>query len=217
MPIYELGLDELVEKNVKEGRLSSRRPWGKRSVKRMSYSALSVPRKTKRPAKRPPVCLCCRRNVAKNLNGYKILVNKSTVPVGTADQTHAVVWHPARGRANRYRFQPGILREGAAIKDSSSGPRRRGVSSDRARLSWKNLSPIARAGRPVVITDVRSAELIKYAANAFSRLRLPSSMRSPTSARSPGPMSKKSRVYGLDSRIGSRFCMPVSVTADRVS
>lgn len=210
MPIYELGLDELVEKNVKEGRLSFTASVGQ-AIREADvvFSAVGTPEDKATGKADLQYVYAVAEMFAKNLNGYKILVNKSTVPVGTADQTHAVVLASSKGKGEfDIVSNPEFLREGAAIKDFLNPDRVVvGVSSDRAKVIMEKIyRPIARAGRPVVITDVRSAELIKYAANAFLATKITFINEIANFCEKSGANVKEvSRGMGLDSRIGSRF------------
>jgi UDPglucose 6-dehydrogenase len=145
----------------------------------------------------------------KNLNGYKILVNKSTVPVGTADAVRDIVLHASKGK---HEFDivsnPEFLREGAAIKDFLNPDRVVvGVASPRAKeMMEKIYRPIARAGRPVMVTDIRSAELIKYASNAFLAVKITFINEIANFCELAGANVKEvARGMGADSRIGSRF------------
>lgn len=210
MPIYELGLDELVEKNVKEGRLSFTASVGQ-AIREADvvFSAVGTPEDKATGKADLQYVYAVAEMFAKNLNGYKILVNKSTVPVGTADQTHDVIFHASKGKGEfDVVSNPEFLREGAAIKDFLNPDRVVvGVSSDRAKVIMEKIyRPIARAGRPVVITDVRSAELIKYAANAFLATKITFINEIANFCEKSGANVKEvARGMGLDSRIGSRF------------
>ncbi|MEK9151121.1 MAG: UDP-glucose/GDP-mannose dehydrogenase family protein [Patescibacteria group bacterium] len=234
MPIYELGLDELVEKNVKEGRLSFTASVGQ-AIREADvvFSAVGTPEDKKTGKADMQYVYAVAETFGKNLNGpaepgkavhgvnYKILVNKSTVPVGTADKCRDIIMHASKGKLARHGSQsdlgggefdivsnPEFLREGAAIKDFLNPDRVvLGVSSDRAKeLMEKIYRPIARAGRPVIITDVRSAELIKYAANAFLATKITFINEIANFCEKSGANVKEvARGMGADSRIGSRF------------
>lgn len=210
MPIYELGLEELVEKNVKEGRLSFTASVsdGIRSAD-VVFSAVGTPEDKKTGKADLQYVFSVAEAFGKNLNGYKILVNKSTVPVGTADKVRDIVMHASKGK---HEFDivsnPEFLREGAAIKDFLNPDRVVvGVSSPRAKeLMEKIYRPIARAGRPVMITDIRSAELIKYASNAFLATKITFINEIANFCEKAGANVKEvAKGMGADSRIGSRF------------
>lgn len=146
---------------------------------------------------------------AKNLNGYKILVNKSTVPVGTADQCRAKILATAKAGAQfDVVSNPEFLREGAAIKDFLNPDRVVvGTASEQAKtLMEKIYRPIARSGRPVIMTDIRSAELIKYASNAFLATKITFINEIANFCELIGANVKEvARGMGSDNRIGSRF------------
>lgn len=210
MPIYELGLEELVEKNVKEGRLSFTTAISK-AIKESEvvFSGVGTPEDKKTGKADMQYVYAVAEVFGKSLNGYKILVNKSTVPVGTADRVRDIVTHASQGK---YEFDivsnPEFLREGAAIKDFLNPDRVVvGVASDRARAIMEKIyRPIARNGRPVVMTDIRSAELIKYASNAFLATKITFANELANFCELSGANIKEvARGMGLDSRIGSRF------------
>lgn len=210
MPIYELGLEELVAKNVKEGRLSFTTSIGQ-AIKESEvvFSAVGTPEDKKTGKADMQYVHAVAETFGKNLNGYKILVNKSTVPVGTADVVRDIVTHASKGK---YEFDivsnPEFLREGAAIKDFLNPDRVVvGVASDRAKeVMEKIYRPIARAGRPVMVTDIRSAELIKYASNAFLAVKITFANEMANFCELAGANIKEvARGMGADSRIGSRF------------
>jgi UDPglucose 6-dehydrogenase len=210
MPIYELGLEELVKKNVKEGRLSFTVSVGK-AIKEAEvvFNAVGTPEDKKTGKPDMKYVYAATETFGKNLNGYKIFVNKSTVPVGTADFCRDIILHTSKGKIEfDVVSNPEFLREGAAIKDFLNPDRVViGVLSDRAKAIMEKIyRPIARTGRPVVITDVRSAELIKYAANAFLATKITFINEIANFCEKAGANVKEvARGMGLDSRIGSRF------------
>ena len=210
MPIYELGLEELVEKNVKEGRLSFTSSIGQAMrAADVVFSAVGTPEDKKTGKADLRYVYTVAEAFGKNLNGYKILVNKSTVPVGTADKCRDIISHASRGKSEfDVVSNPEFLREGAAIKDFLNPDRVVvGVASDRAQeLMEKIYRPIARAGRPVMVTDIRSAELIKYASNAFLATKITFINEIANFCEKVGANVKDvARGMGADSRIGSRF------------
>jgi UDPglucose 6-dehydrogenase len=210
MPIYELGLDELVEKNVTNGRLSFTTNVGK-AIKEAEvvFNAVGTPEDKKTGKADLQYVFAVAETFAKNLNNYKILVNKSTVPVGTADECRARIEKIAKkGAEFDVVSNPEFLREGAAIKDFLNPDRVVvGVSSDRAKVLMEKIyRPIARSGRPVIITDIRSAELIKYASNAFLATKISFINEIANFCELIGANVKEvARGMGADSRIGSRF------------
>lgn len=210
MPIYELGLEELVEKNVKEGRLSFTSSIGDAmKSSEVVFSAVGTPEDKKTGQADMQFVYAVAEAFGKHLNGYKILVNKSTVPVGTADKVRDIILHASQGG---HEFDvvsnPEFLREGAAIKDFLNPDRVVvGVESDRAReIMEKIYRPIARAGRPVIVTDIRSAELIKYASNAFLAVKITFANEMANFCELAGAnMKEVAKGMGADNRIGSRF------------
>lgn len=210
MPIYELGLEELVEKNVKEGRLSFTSSIGvAMKSAEVVFSAVGTPEDKKTGKADMQFVHAVAEAFGKNLNGYKILVNKSTVPVGTADKVRDIIMHASKGACEfDVVSNPEFLREGAAIKDFLNPDRVVvGVASDRAReIMEKIYRPIARAGRPVIVTDIRSAELIKYASNSFLAVKITFANEMANFCELAGAnMKEVAKGMGADSRIGSRF------------
>jgi len=152
MPIYELGLEELVEKNVKEGRLSFTTSIGQAMKEsEVVFSAVGTPEDKKTGKADLRYVYAVAEMFGKNLNGpaehsktvhgvnYKILVNKSTVPVGTADKCRDIIMHASKGGGEfDVVSNPEFLREGAAIKDFLNPDRVVvGLASDRAKEVWK--------------------------------------------------------------------------------
>jgi len=210
MPIYELGLEELVRKNVKEGRLSFTTDIAMAIQKSDAvFNAVGTPENKQTGQAEMKYVYAVAESFGKNLNGYKVLVNKSTVPVGTADKVAEIVRATSDGK-NEFDIvsNPEFLREGAAIKDFLNPDRVAvGVSSDRARaLMEKIYRPLARSGRPVLFTDVRSAEIIKYASNAFLATKISFINEIANFCEVAGGNVKEvAKGMGYDSRIGSRF------------
>jgi UDPglucose 6-dehydrogenase len=210
MPIYELGLEELVGKNVAKGRLSFTTSIAVaiRDAE-VVFSAVGTPEDKQTGQADLSYVFSVAETFGKNLKGYKILVNKSTVPVGTADAVRDIVLHASGGKGEfDVVSNPEFLREGAAIKDFLNPDRVVvGVASARAReVMTKIYRPIARAGRPVMLTDVRSAELIKYASNAFLAVKITFANELANFCERVGANIKEvTKGMGHDSRIGSRF------------
>ncbi|MEK7494759.1 MAG: UDP-glucose/GDP-mannose dehydrogenase family protein [Patescibacteria group bacterium] len=210
MPIYEMGLEDLVEKNVSEGRLTFTTSISK-AIKESDvvFSAVGTPEDKKTGKADLQYVYTVAETFAKNLNGYKILVNKSTVPVGTADKCRDIILHASKG-AKEFDVvsNPEFLREGAAIKDFLNPDRVVvGVASEKAKVAMEKIyRPIARAGRPVIVTDIRSAELIKYASNAFLATKITFINEIANFCEKSGANVKEvAKGMGADSRIGSRF------------
>lgn len=210
IPIYEFGLEELVKENVRQERLSFTTDVGK-AIREADviFSAVGTPPDAKTGEADLQYVFAVAETFGKNLNGYKIFVNKSTVPVGTAERVHAAIAEASDGK---FEFDvvsnPEFLREGAAVKDFLNPDRVVvGADSERAwEIMEKVYRPIARSGRPVVLTDVKSAEIIKYASNAFLATKI--SFINEIARfidKAGGNVKEVSRGMGFDSRIGSRF------------
>lgn len=178
VPIYEPGLDEMVALNVKQGRLSFTTDL-KAAVERALFIFIAVGT--------PPLedgtadlkyVLAAARSVGEFMNGYKIIVIKSTVPVGTAEKVHRRIECALKDRRASYDFDvvsnPEFLREGCAIDDFMSPDRIViGCNDCRTEALMKELyASFIRDGRPVLCMDTTSAELTKYAANAMLALKI---------------------------------------------
>jgi UDPglucose 6-dehydrogenase len=210
MPIYELGLEELVRKNVKEGRLSFTTDIAHAiQTSDAVFNAVGTPEDKKTGQANLQYVFAVARSFGENLNGYKVLINKSTVPVGTADQVAEIVRKSSDGNHSfDIVSNPEFLREGAAIKDFLNPDRVVvGVSSEQAKaLMEKIYRPLARAGRPVIFTDIKSAEIIKYASNAFLATKISFINEIANFCEMTGGNVKEvAKGMGYDSRIGSRF------------
>jgi UDPglucose 6-dehydrogenase len=173
------------------------------------FSAVGTPEDKKTGQADLQYVFAVAETFGKHLNRYKILVNKSTVPVGTAEKVTEIVRQVSGGK---HEFDvvsnPEFLREGAAIKDFLNPDRVVvGVSSERAReIMEKIYRPLARAGRPVLFTDVKSAEIIKYASNAFLATKISFINEIANFCeRAGGNVKEVARGMGFDERIGSRF------------
>ena len=210
IPIYEPGLEEMVKKNVEEERLSFTTDIDtavKDSL--VVFIAVGTPPDEDGSADLKHV-LAAARSVGKSMNGYKIIVDKSTVPVGTArkvaDAVSGETSHPFNVVSN-----PEFLKEGAAIDDFMK-PDRVVIGTDDPRVAeiMKELySPFVRTGNRIIIMDVPSAELTKYAANAMLATRI-SFMNEIANIceRVGADVTKVREGIGTDSRIGMPFLFP---------
>ncbi|RMF06057.1 UDP-glucose/GDP-mannose dehydrogenase family protein [Candidatus Woesearchaeota archaeon] len=207
LPIYEPGLDDLLELNQKEGRITftTDLPEAVRNSE-IIFLAVGTP-----PGKNHEADLSAVRAVAevigKNMNGYKVVVNKSTVPVGTADEVKKIISSHYDGEFDVV-SNPEFLREGSAVRDFTVPDRIVvGVESERARKIMHSLyKSIERTGRPVFFCDVRSAEIIKYASNAFLATKISFINEIALLCDATGADVKKvAKGMGLDTRIGPRF------------
>lgn len=178
IPIFEPGLDELVTKNVREGRLSFSTSLAD-SISGVSliFSAVGTPSDEDGSADLRYV-IEVARTVGQNATDYFVLVNKSTVPIGTAAKVRATIQEELDKRGVVLEFDvasnPEFLKEGAAIKDFMSPDRVVvGVESQHARKLLERLyKPFTLNGYPIIFMDIPSAEMTKYAANAMLATRI---------------------------------------------
>lgn len=178
IPIFEPGLDELVAKNVREGRLSfSTSLADSLDGVDLIFSAVGTPPDEDGSADLRYV-LEVARTVGRTATNYFVLITKSTVPVGTAPKVRAAIQDELDKRGVKLDFDvasnPEFLKEGAAIKDFMSPDRVVvGVESDRAyRLIEKLYKPFMLNGYRIIFMDIPSAEMTKYAANAMLATRI---------------------------------------------
>lgn len=209
IPIYEPGLDDLVAKQVKAGRLSFTTDL-KSAVADVDavFIAVGTPsRKTDGHADLTYVYEAAREIIA-HVKGYTVLVTKSTVPVGTAREIEAIVREMGREKDIDVASNPEFLREGAAIEDFMRPDRVVvGTSSERASDVMRALyRPLYLNETPVVITSPETAEIIKYAANAFlaTKITFINEIADLCEA-TGGNVQHVAKAIGLDKRIGSKF------------
>ncbi len=215
IPIYEPGLDEMVLRNFREKRL--------RFTTCLTdcldeveavFCAVGTPPDEDGSADLSYV-LAVARQIGANMNHYTVIVTKSTVPVGTAEKVKAAIREELAHRHKDIEFDvasnPEFLKEGAAIKDFMSPDRVVvGVESQRARdLMTRLYSPFMLNNFRVIFTDIPSAEMIKYAANAMLATRI-SFMNDIANLceRVGADVSMVRKGIGTDSRIGSKFLYP---------
>lgn len=167
MPIYEPGLEEIVRRNLDEGRLSFTTDLGE-GVKRslVIFIAVGTPPKDNGETDLSQVETVAKE-IAHHMDSYKIVVNKSTVPVGTGDLVRRII---ERHRRRQVDFDvvsnPEFLKEGSAVFDSMH-PDRIVIGAPNQHVAMALLELYAPLEVPMLITDVESAEMIKYASNAF--------------------------------------------------
>ncbi|MCI0586602.1 MAG: UDP-glucose/GDP-mannose dehydrogenase family protein [Planctomycetes bacterium] len=210
IPIYEPGLEELVRRNVGEGRLRfSTDVAGGIRDSLVIFVAVGTPSGDDGSADLRAV-LAVAETIGKAANGRKIVVDKSTVPVGTAERVAETIRrhtsHPVTVVSN-----PEFLKEGAAIEDFLK-PDRIVIGTDdpEAAETMKELyAPFVRRNQPILIMDVRSAELTKYAANAMLATRI-SFMNEIANLceRVGADVNRVREGVGTDSRIGFSFLYP---------
>ncbi|KAA3612035.1 MAG: UDP-glucose/GDP-mannose dehydrogenase family protein [Calditrichaeota bacterium] len=168
VPIYEPGLEEMIKRNVREERLSFTTEI-EAAVKssQIIFIAVGTPPDEDGSADLQYV-LAVAKSIGQNMNGFKVVVDKSTVPVGTAEKVTAEI-----SKYTDLDFavvsNPEFLKEGAAIADFMKPDRVViGTSNEEAAEIMRNLySPFVRTGKPIIVMDEKSAELTKYAANAL--------------------------------------------------
>ena len=212
MPIYEPGLDDLVTRNVKADRLHFTTDLTSCLDKvEIVFSAVGTPPDEDGSADLKYV-LEVARTVGRHIKKHVVLVTKSTVPVGTAKKVRAAVQEELDKRGVEIEFDvasnPEFLKEGAAIKDFMTPDRVVvGVESERAKKMMEKLyRPFTLNGYPILIMDVPSAEMTKYAANAMLATRI-SFMNDIANLceRIGANVDNVRKGMGTDSRIGSRF------------
>jgi UDPglucose 6-dehydrogenase len=210
IPIYEPHLDVLFERNIAAGRLTFTTDLAQ-AVKDAQIIFLALPT--------PPgedgsadlrYVLGVADELGKLIEDYKVIVDKSTVPVGTAERVREAVARHARVDFDIV-SNPEFLREGFAVDDFMKPDRVVvGCSSERARKVMENLyRPFVRQGNPILFMDERSAELTKYAANAFLATKITFMNEIANFCERVGAdVDLVRRGIGTDTRIGSRFLFP---------
>jgi len=209
IPIYEPGLDDLVEKQVKAGRLTFTTDL-KEAIKGADavFIAVGTPsRKTDGHADLTYVYEAAREIIAA-VEGYTVIVTKSTVPVGTAREIEKIVREMGREKDIDVCSNPEFLREGAAINDFMRPDRVVvGCSSERAETVMRALyRPLFINETPIVVTTPETSEIIKYAANAFLATKITFINEIANLCEAAGAnVQHVSKAIGLDGRIGSKF------------
>ena len=205
-PIYEPGLEELLSKNIKEKRLSftvSIREGVEESD--IIFIAVGTPTEKNGEADMSAVWEVAK-NIGLYMNDYKIVINKSTVPVGSGDQVNQII---RKNLKKNLKYDvvsnPEFLREGSAISDFIN-PERIIIGSDHqapARIIRRLYEPLS---APIIITDLKSAEIIKYASNAFLATKISFINEIANFSRLvDANINDIAYGMGLDSRIGSKF------------
>ena len=215
IPIYEPGLDEMVLRNKKEGRLNFTTDLSLcLDNVEIVFSAVGTPPDEDGSADLKFV-LEVARTVGRNMNKYLVLVTKSTVPVGTAKKVKAAIQEELDKRNVSIEFDvasnPEFLKEGAAIKDFMSPDRVViGVESERAKeLMTKLYRPVMLNNFRVIFTDIPSAEMIKYAANSMLATRISFMNDIANLCELVGAdVNMVRKGIGADSRIGGKFLYP---------
>ena len=210
IPIYEPGLDIILERNIRQGRIHFTTSL-EEGIEQAEVVFLALPT--------PPgedgsadlsYILRAAADIARLLKDYKVIVNKSTVPVGTAEKVKAVISQYYTDDVDVV-SNPEFLREGAAVEDFMKPDRVVvGTSSERARKIMQRLyEPYIRQGNPIYFMDERSSELTKYAANSYLAARISFMNEMANLCEAVGANVDNVRLgIGSDSRIGKRFLFP---------
>ncbi len=210
IPIYEPGLEDLVRRNQAEGRLSFTTDVGHAVEQaRVVFIAVGTPPGEDGSADLQHV-LAVARTIGRHLNGPKVVVTKSTVPVGTAEKVRAAVQGETQGLFYVC-SNPEFLKEGAAIDDFMKPDRIVvGVDRDEARDIMAELyEPFVRTGNPILFMDIPSAEVTKYAANAMLATRISFMNQVAMFCELVGAdVNSVRKGIGTDKRIGSAFLFP---------
>lgn len=209
IPIYEPGLDLLVERNVREGRLSFTQDLtdavrGADAV----FIAVGTPSRRGDGYADLSYVYAAAEEVAKVMDGYTVVVTKSTVPVGTGDEVERIVRETRPDAEFSVVSNPEFLREGAAIDDFKRPDRVVvGTNDDRARGVMRELyRPLFLNETPIVFTSRRTSELIKYAANAFLAMKITFINEIADLCEHVGAnVQEVAKGVGLDNRIGGKF------------
>lgn len=211
IPIYEPGLDVIFERNTRQGRLKFTTDLAL-AVEHAEVIFLALPT--------PPgedgsadlkYILGVADDLSKIINRYTVIVDKSTVPVGTAEKVHAILAQHLDEELFDVVSNPEFLREGVAVEDFMKPDRVViGTKSERARKVMKRLyEPFVRQGNPIYFMDERSAEMTKYAANSYLAARISFMNEIANLCEKVGANVDSVRVgMGSDSRIGKRFLFP---------
>lgn len=210
VPIYEPHLDVLFERNIKANRLrfSTSLEEGLEHGD-IIFLALPTPEDEDGSADLKYI-LGVADNIGKLIKDYKVIVDKSTVPVGTSDKVKAAIAKHAKVEFDVV-SNPEFLREGFAVDDFLKPERIVvGSSSERAtKLMEKLYKPYVRSGNPIIIMDEKSAELTKYASNSFLAAKITFMNEIANFCEKVGADVDKVRIgMGTDSRIGKRFLFP---------
>jgi len=209
MPIYEPGLDQLVAKNVREGRLSFDTDAAE-AVRNADAVFIAVGTPSRRGDGYADLSYvhAAAEEIAGLMDGFTVVVTKSTVPVGTGDEIEQIIRRVRPDAQFAVVSNPEFLREGAAIDDFKHPDRVVvGTEDDKARQVLTELyRPLFLNETPIVFTGRRTSELIKYAANAFLALKITfinevADLCEAVSA----DVQQVARGIGLDARIGSKF------------
>lgn len=227
IPIYEPGLDEMVRRNAEAGRLAFSMDYAPHIEESDAvFIAVGTPSRRGDGHADLSYVFAAAKELASHLRKYTVIVDKSTVPVGTAGKVAQVIREENPEADFDVASNPEFLREGSAIDDFLKPDRVViGTESSRARAVMRTIyGPLADSGTPVFMTNTETAELIKYASNAFLAAKI--SFINEISAlceKTGADVLDVARGMGFDRRIGSRFlqagpgyggsCFPKDVSA----
>ncbi|WP_156680816.1 UDP-glucose dehydrogenase family protein [Sphingomonas profundi] len=209
MPIYEPGLDALVAKNVAQKRLSFSVEIAE-SVRAADAVFIAVGTPSRRGDGHADMSYvhAAAEEIARYITGFTVIVNKSTVPVGTGDEVEAIIRRVAPEAEFAVVSNPEFLREGAAIEDFKRPDRVvLGVEDERAKAVMNEIyRPLNLNESPILYTGRRTSELIKYAANAFLAMKITFINEMADLCEVVGAdVQQVARGIGLDKRIGGKF------------
>ncbi len=211
VPIFEPGLEILFERNTKQGRLHFTTDLAAAIEKaQIIFLALPTPPGEDGSADLSYI-LGVARDLSKIIKDYKVIVDKSTVPVGTSEKVHAALAENLDPSLFDVVSNPEFLREGVAVDDFMKPDRVViGTDSEKARKAMKQLyEPFVRQGNPIYFMDERSAEMTKYAANSYLAMRISYMNEIANLCERAGANVDMVRVgMGSDNRIGKRFLFP---------
>ena len=212
MPIYEPGLGDLVAANVRAERLSFTTELnGAVAAADAVFIAVGTPSRRGDGHADLSYVYAAAREIAAALDGFTVVVTKSTVPVGTGDEVERIIRETRPDASIAVVSNPEFLREGAAIQDFKH-PDRVVVGTEDARASQvmaELYRPLYLNRSPIIVTGRRTAELIKYAANAFLATKITFINEiADLCERVGADVQEVARGIGLDNRIGSKFLHP---------
>lgn len=213
IPIYEPGLDDLVKKNISEGRLSFTTDL-EEAVPEAEAIFIAVGTPTSRRGDGYAdltYIYAASKEIAGFLKGYTVIIDKSTVPVGTARQVERIIRQENPGADFDVASNPEFLREGAALHDFMRPDRIViGVESERAKKVVHDVyKPLFLLDTPIVSTTIETAELTKYAANAFLAVKISFINEIANICESiDADVSALAKAIGMDGRIGGKFLHP---------
>jgi UDPglucose 6-dehydrogenase len=209
MPIYEPGLEAIVARNVAQGRLSfTTDPEAAVAEADAVFIAVGTPSRRGDGHADLSYVYAAAEEVAELVRGFTVLVTKSTVPVGTGDEIEAIVRKKRPDADVAVVSNPEFLREGSAIEDFKRPDRVVvGFTDERARAVMAGLyRPLNLNETPIVFTDRRTSELIKYASNAFLAMKITFINEiADLCEKVGGDVQQVAKGIGLDKRIGSKF------------